>query len=185
MAEKSIEMRRKRADGGFDIYYPKTKAANVVAADGKDLQTLITGKIDKPTSAVSGNIAVFDGGAGKLKDGGKTIDDFRTNASSAGRYTGSMSGDDNTLRYVSTGVDFKQAIITYKASEGNRVRIFCDFNRDRYVDLDGGGGYLPAPASSYSGNSFRFSHKDDDFLCFRSTDGDAGNKNFEVDWGVW
>lgn len=70
MAEKNIQMQRKKSDGTYDSYYPITKAANVKTSDNNDIQTLITAKIDKPTSAVSGNIAVFDGGAGKLKDSG-------------------------------------------------------------------------------------------------------------------
>lgn len=45
-----------------------TSVAGFMSASDK---TALGNKVDKPASAVSGNIAVFDGGAGKLKDGGK------------------------------------------------------------------------------------------------------------------
>ncbi len=35
-----------------------------------DLSSALAAKVDKPSSATSGNIAVFDGGAGKIKDSG-------------------------------------------------------------------------------------------------------------------
>jgi hypothetical protein len=38
-----------------------------------DLSSALAAKVDKPSSATSGNIAVFDGGPGKLKDGGKSV----------------------------------------------------------------------------------------------------------------
>ena len=49
-----------------------------------DLSNALAAKVDKPSSATSGNIAVFDGGAGKIKDGGKQITDFALNNSIAG-----------------------------------------------------------------------------------------------------
>ena len=55
-------------------------AAQVGAATPAQLAA----KVDKPSSATSGNIAVFDGGAGKIKDGGKQITDFALNNSIAG-----------------------------------------------------------------------------------------------------
>jgi len=39
MTEKNIQMQKKNADGSFDVYYPKTKAANVIAADGSNLES--------------------------------------------------------------------------------------------------------------------------------------------------
>ncbi len=40
MAEKNIVMQRKKADGSYDQYYPKTKVANVEgAAKQSDLET--------------------------------------------------------------------------------------------------------------------------------------------------
>ena len=38
-----------------------------------DLSNGLAAKVDKPSSATSGNIAVFDGGPGKIKDGGVNI----------------------------------------------------------------------------------------------------------------
>jgi len=47
---------------------------NVTASQvGAATPAQLAAKVDKPASAVSGNIAVFDGGAGKLKDGGQSI----------------------------------------------------------------------------------------------------------------
>ena len=42
-----------------------------------DLSNGLAAKVNKPSSATSGNIAVFDGGPGKLKDGGKINDLFK------------------------------------------------------------------------------------------------------------
>ena len=47
-------------------------------ATTSDLSNALAAKVDKPTSATSGNIAVFDGGPGKLKDGGIAATNIRT-----------------------------------------------------------------------------------------------------------
>lgn len=38
MAEKNIQMQRKRSDGGFDTYYPQTKASQVKFEDGTTVE---------------------------------------------------------------------------------------------------------------------------------------------------
>ncbi len=38
MAEKNIQMQRKRSDGGFDTYYPLTKASQVKFEDGTTVE---------------------------------------------------------------------------------------------------------------------------------------------------
>ncbi|HYF75163.1 MAG TPA: hypothetical protein VD757_01140 [Candidatus Nitrosocosmicus sp.] len=38
MADKNIRMKKKKADGTYDIYYPETKAANVKTAGGSNLE---------------------------------------------------------------------------------------------------------------------------------------------------
>jgi len=70
-----------------DYYIAKTSRSDQLPAwnDIQDKPSLVTSsdlsnglaaKVDKPASAVSGNIAVFDGGPGKLKDGGEKLSDF-------------------------------------------------------------------------------------------------------------
>ncbi|MBC2722351.1 hypothetical protein [Desulfosporosinus sp.] len=43
MAEKNFQMKRKRADGGFDDYFPITKAANVKMASGSTVEAEVSG----------------------------------------------------------------------------------------------------------------------------------------------
>lgn len=64
-----------------------------------EMNTKLTAKVDKPTSATSGNIAVFDGGPGKLKDSGTKIADFLTAACATGTYV----GDGTASRNINVG----------------------------------------------------------------------------------
>ncbi len=118
MADKNIQMQKKLANGSYDNYFPITKAANVKTTDGKDLQTLITAKVDKPASATSGNIAVFDGGAGKLKDGGP-LDTFLLPYRATGVHTveiapvpAKSSGQDY---YINLGAPYKSISLLINA----------------------------------------------------------------------
>jgi len=62
MTEKNIQMQKKNADGSFDIYYPKTKAANVIAADGSTLESHLAEKAKYQTSSGSNAITINTGG---------------------------------------------------------------------------------------------------------------------------
>lgn len=96
-----------------------------------EIDTKIAAKVDKPTSAVSGNIAVFDGGAGKIKDGGKTIQQVSAPYSATGIATLSFSAlteEWSAPQYVSTGcscVDVfiagDQAGFTFQLTPGNKA----------------------------------------------------------------
>lgn len=60
----------------------KSNPHNVTASQvGAATLAQLAAKVDKPSSATSGNIAVFDGGPGKIKDGGKKVADIPTLAS--------------------------------------------------------------------------------------------------------
>lgn len=83
----------------------KSNPHGVTAAQIRAATTSQLGnKIDKPTSATSGNIAVFDGGAGKLKDGGKKVADFPAmNNVSAWVKPGNSIAAENLKEEYSTG----------------------------------------------------------------------------------
>ena len=53
MADKHIQMQRKRADGGFDKYYPKTKAELVEFADGTTVEAHMADYVRQPAYAVT------------------------------------------------------------------------------------------------------------------------------------
>ena len=78
----------------------KNNPHSVTAAQvGAATPTQLAAKVDKPTSATSGNIAVFDGGAGKVKDGGAKVTDFLTSTCATGTYV----GDGTASRNINVG----------------------------------------------------------------------------------
>lgn len=56
MAEKNLQMRRKLAGGGFDDYFPITKAANVMMPDGGTILDTAFNKITVDTSGITDRI---------------------------------------------------------------------------------------------------------------------------------
>ena len=96
-----------------------------------DLSNALAAKVDKPSSATSGNIAVFDGGSGKIKDGGKTIQQVSAPYYATGIATLSFSAlteEWSAAQYVSTGcscVDVfiagDQAGFTFQLTPGNKA----------------------------------------------------------------
>jgi len=71
-----------------------------------DLSNGLAAKVDKPSSATSGNIAVFDGGAGKIKDGGKKVADIPTLASGSYYSKPNRTVDKDTPLPISIPVGF-------------------------------------------------------------------------------
>lgn len=69
-------------------YAPSTHTHDNRYYTESEMNTKLAAKVDKPSSATSGNIAVFDGGAGKLKDGGASIATLITASIVVGTYTG-------------------------------------------------------------------------------------------------
>ena len=97
-----------------------------------DLSNGLAAKVDKPSSATSGNIAVFDGGAGKIKDGGKTIQQVSAPYYATGiatlSFTALTTEEWSAPQYVSTGcscVDVfivgNQAGFTFQLTPGNKA----------------------------------------------------------------
>lgn len=85
-----------------------------------DLSNALAAKVDKPSSATSGNIAVFDGGAGKLKDGGKAVTDI---------YPDYIAGDNelisSTYLNVSTDNTWRRRG-SFRLDRGGSLRISFD-----------------------------------------------------------
>jgi hypothetical protein len=64
MAEKNILMQRKKADGSFDTYYPKTKVANLIDGfslfTGAALSVVATNKTYSASTALDNNFFIYE-----------------------------------------------------------------------------------------------------------------------------
>ncbi|EGW39093.1 hypothetical protein [Desulfosporosinus sp. OT] len=59
MADKNFQMRRKKADGSFDNYFPVTKAANVNMNDGTTVEAKVVEHLaTKATESIAGHVTV-------------------------------------------------------------------------------------------------------------------------------
>ena len=87
-----------------------------------EIDTKLEAKVDKPASATSGNIAVFDGGAGKLKDSG---------VKTSSLITGIVLGD--TVLYTSSYNDVTVPVNSDACpifiTHSGRYRVKCEFKR--------------------------------------------------------
>ena len=105
-----------------------------------DLSNALAAKVDKPSSATSGNIAVFDGGAGKIKDGGKTIQQVSAPYYATGIATLSFTAlteEWSAAQYVSTGCSCVDVFIvgdlagfTFQLTPGNKAMSIIQISRD-------------------------------------------------------
>jgi hypothetical protein len=88
----------------------KNNPHNVTASQvGAATPAQLAAKVDKPSSATSGNIAVFDGGAGKLKDGGKKVTDFVSSNVVSGyvEYSDYITAENTLTKTIALGGNYK------------------------------------------------------------------------------
>ena len=79
-----------------------------------DLSNGLAAKVDKPSSATSGNIAVFDGGPGKVKDSGVSSESILKQTSDVfvtGAYTGQWGFKEAGTRTITLGFRPKAVLI--------------------------------------------------------------------------
>ena len=98
----------------------KNNPHNVTASQvGAATPAQLAAKVDKPSSATSGNIAVFDGGAGKLKDSGKSISDFMNSEKKRGyaEYTDAINAGATITKTIALGGTYKHGIVAVHATK--------------------------------------------------------------------
>ena len=111
------------AKGIVQLSTSTSSTSTTLAATASAVRTVnnnLSNKVDKPSSATSGNIAVFDGGPGKLKDSGTKIADFLTAACATGTYVGDGTASRNinvgfapkVVWVFSTNSSYSSSIIT-------------------------------------------------------------------------
>lgn len=138
------------AKGIVQLSTSTSSTSTTLAATASAVRTVnnnLSNKVDKPSSATSGNIAVFDGGAGKIKDGGKTIQQVSAPYYATGiatlSFTALTTEEWSAPQYVSTGcscVDVfivgNQAGFTFQLTPGNKamsiIQISIDDTNFRY-----------------------------------------------------
>ena len=102
-----------------------------------DLSNGLATKVNKPSSATSGNIAVFDGGPSKIKDSGRSISTIPTFVQGVwSDTTTQITAESIVTKYIPIGVAAKKGrlviqgsepvgIIFFNTSKTQSVRIGC------------------------------------------------------------
>ena len=179
----------------------KNNPHNVTASQvGAATPAQLAAKVDKPSSAVSGNIAVFDGGAGKIKDGGKTIQQVSAPYYATGIATLSFTAlteEWSAPQYVSTGcscVDVfiagDQAGFTFQLTPGKKaMSIIKEYMRpDFYYE------YISSPkytndillaSSTYNAVAGQLLSDGRLRIVARKTTSGYGSVNITVLWRGW
>ena len=89
-----------------------------------DLSNGLATKVNKPSSATSGNIAVFDGGANKIKDGGSPVRIA----------TGTYGGNGTRARKINAG--FKPVLVMVYSTSNSDHSLRIDTNGGRYLRIN-------------------------------------------------
>jgi len=104
------------AKGIVQLSTSTSSTSTTLAATASAVGTVnnnLSNKVDKPSSATSGNIAVFDGGAGKVKDGGRSISDIVITSYGEWEDTTTVLNPNATYtKDIPTGIQGKIALVT-------------------------------------------------------------------------
>jgi hypothetical protein len=111
-----------------------------------DLSNGLAAKVDKPTSATSGNIAVFDGGAGKIKDAGKKPTDFMSNVKVYGyaQYSDEIPPQTTLTKTIALGGTYKHGIVVFDPGSSSHTGIMVFIGTDPAKALVVGGTHRSA-----------------------------------------
>ena len=107
------------AKGIVQLSTSTSSTSTTLAATASAVRTVnnnLSNKVDKPSSATSGNIAVFDGGPGKIKDGGITTTNIRTSFYKASGHT--------TLTFSNVSSRSASPVREISIPAGSRVRVW-------------------------------------------------------------
>lgn len=111
-----------------------------------DLSNALAAKVDKPSSATSGNIAVFDGGAGKIKDAGKKPTDFMSNVKVYGyaQYSDEIPPQTTLTKTIALGGTYKHGIVVVEPVPNHLTGIMVFIGTDPAKALVTGGTHKSA-----------------------------------------
>lgn len=108
-----------------------------------DLSTLLAAKVDKAVSATSGNIAVFDGGAQKIGDGGAKVTDFfpLNRVRGSATYTDNITSQAELTKSIALGGTYNRgfAYITSGTDGGGIVCFDTNSNNTKAFSVKASG----------------------------------------------